>query len=218
MSAHDPWNDSQNAPSAPARKPMSGCMLAAIIVGGLGLVCIVACCGGTMWFGSMFIPKEVKIPAEVAETSRQILNITVLPDFSPDKGLTSDNMFYSLKIVTFTHKENKGEILMGAFKVKMGDANQAKMQTQPFRAPFEEKSRGSLDIKSTESREITINGQKVTISIGEAIDRSSGKPVHTVSADFVQPDGKFTFFFLRMDDDVWDEEAALKMLEDAQAP
>lgn len=219
MSDNNPWNDPvSESPTPVKKKGMSGCMLASIIVGSLGLVCMLVCCAGAIWLGSMVIPKETKAPAEIAAIGHEVLNTDVLPDFSPDKALTWDNMLFTLKITQFTHKENKGEILMGALKVKFGDLNQAKMQSQQLRGPLEEKSRGPLDIKKSESKEIMINGQKISVSIGEATDRMTGKSVHTASADFEQAGGMFTFFFLRMDDDVWNEDAVLKMLEDVKAP
>jgi len=219
MSDNNPWNDPvSESPTPVKKKGMSGCMLASIIVGSLGLVCMLACCAGAIWLGSMVIPKETKAPAEIAAIGHEVLNTDVLPDFSPDKALTWDNMLFTLKITQFTHKESKGEILMGALKVKFGDLNQAKMQSQQLRGPLEEKSRGPLDIKKSESKEIMINGQKVSVSIGEATDRTTNKSVHTASADFEQAGGMFTFFFLRMDDDVWNEDAVLKMLEDTKAP
>ena len=54
------------------------------------------------------------------------------------------------------------------------------------------------------------------MTIGEATDRTSGKTIHTAITEFEQSTGQ-TFLLLRMDDDVWDEEAVIKMLEDTKA-
>lgn len=218
MSENNPWSDSQNASPAPVKKQgMSGCMLAAIIVGGLGMVCMVLCCGVGIWFFSMVMPKELNTAAEVTAVGRQILNIELPPDFSPDKAITSDNFIYTLNIAEFTHKENKGKLMLGGIKIKIGDPNQAKMQSMQFREPIEKPSRDPIDVKKSENHEIMINGQKVTVVIGEGTDRTTQKAVHTASTEFVSG-GQFTFLFLRMDDDIWDEAAVLKMLEDTKAP
>ena len=102
-------------------------------------------------------------------------------------------------------------------KLKMGDPNQAKLQSGQMRGPFEIELRNNLDIKKTESREIVINGQKASVAVGEAIDRATGKAVHTADLDVSLTSGE-TFILLRMDDDIWDEAAVLKMLEESKLP
>ena len=101
--------------------------------------------------------------------------------------------------------------------LKMVDANQAKLQSGQMRGPLEIQVRNNLDIKKTESREIMINGQKASVEIVEATDRSTGKGVHTADLNLSLPNGEI-FILLRLDDDVWDEAAVLKMLEESKFP
>ena len=216
MSDRDSWTDAQNEAPTPAKKKgMSGCMLAALIVGGIGGLGLLVCCGGFAWFGAGFVPKFTSEPAEVTAALHQVLNTEILDGFVPDKAMTMDNMVFTMRIVEFKHKEAKGEMMIGSMKLKIGDPSQAKLQSGQFRGPFEQKMRDSLDIKKTESHEITVNGQKVTVSIGEATEKSGGKVVHTATTDFDQS-GIETFLMLRVDDDVWNQDAFLKMLEDAK--
>src|SRR5205814_1957792 len=128
---------------------------------------------------------------------------------------TMDNFVFTMNITTFTHKEKKGKLMMGTFKMNFGDPKQAQMQMKQSRGPMEAEIRDSVDIKNTEQREIMINGQKVSLAIGEGTDRATGKGVHTVSADFDEPGG-MKFFSLKMDDDIWDEDAVIKTLEEAK--
>lgn len=218
MVDNDPFADPQSAaPTAPKKQRMSGCMLASLIVGGTGLVVILICCGGGIWFGTMFVPTVSKAPAEVANVGKQVLNTDVPEGFSPDNSVVMDNMFFTMRIAQYKQKEGKGEMMMGMMKIKFGDPKQAMDQSRQFRVKFEDEVRGSLEVKKTESREITVNGQKVSVSIGEGVDQNSGKAGHVLSGDFELPSGR-TFVLIRTDDDVWDEEAILKMLEDAKAP
>ncbi len=214
MSDRDSWNDPQpEAPLPAPKKKMSGCMLAALIGGGLFLVGMVACCGGGAWVVSLMVPTISKEPADVAAVGRQILNTEMLEDFSPDNAMTIDNMLFTMRIAEFRHKEGKGEMMIGSIKIKMGDPKQMGAQSQGIRQGFEAKGRETLDMKKTETHEIKINGQKVIVSIGEATERSTGKIVHTADAEFNQPVGQ-TFVILRMDDEIWDQDAVLKMLEE----
>jgi hypothetical protein len=100
-------------------------------------------------------------------------------------------------------------------KLKVGDPNQGQVHSADTRGKFEEKLQNNLDIKTTEKHEITINGQKVSVVVGDATERSSGKAVHTLTTDFDRSNGK-VFMLLQLSDDVWDEEAVLKMLEDSK--
>ena len=214
MAPNDSWPDAQNdSPTPVAKKKMSGCMLAGLIVGGLGLVGMVVCCGGFAWLGATFAPTISNSPAEVAVASKKILNIEVLDGFVADKAITMDNMVFTMRIAEYNYTGGKGKMMIGSMNLKIGDPRQGKMQSAQFRSNFENETRGSLDIKKSESHEVTINGQKVSVSIGEAVERGTNKAVHTLNADF-EP----TFILLNMDDDVWDQDAVLKMLENAKPP
>ena len=218
MSNSDPWVDSKaEAPTPSAKKPMNGCLLASLIVGGLGMVCLVVCCGAFAWFAYTMKPTITNVPAEVRAASQQVLNIKISDDFIPENAITMDNMMFTNRMVKFRHKEGKGQLLMGMMTLKIGDPNQAKAQSGGMRGPFEIELKTNLDIKKTETRDIVINGQKASVAIGEAADRNTGKAVHTVEMNTSLPSGE-AFLLLRLDDDVWDEAAVLKMLEESKLP
>jgi hypothetical protein len=218
MSNENPWTDSKSEdPIVPPKKPMNGCLLASLIVGGLGMVCLMVCCGAFAWFAYTMRPTITNVEAEVRAASQQILNIHISDDFIPENAVTMDNIVFTNRTAKFRHKEGKGQLLMGAIKLKIGDPNQAKLQSGQMRGPLEVEARNNLDIKKTESREIMINGQKTSVAIGEATDRTTGKAVHTADLDLSLPSGE-TFILLRMDDDIWDEAAVLKMLEQSKVP
>ena len=218
MSGNTSWNDTpEQAPSRPAKKPMSGCLLASLIIGGLGGVCLLACCGVGAYFAANFAPKITAVPAEVTAVGKSVLDLNISEDFTPVNSVTMDNFVFTMRIAEFAHKEGKGKLVLGAMKIKMGDPNQANAQTGQFRTQHETNMSDNLDVKKTESHEITIDGQKVSVMIGEANDRTSGKGVHTATADIKSPTGQI-FFLLRLDDDVWDQDAVLKMFEEAKIP
>ena len=152
MSQDDPWIDSKaEAPTLPAKKPINGCLLASLIVGGLGMVCMMVCCGALAWFGYSMKPTVTNVPAEVRAASQQILNVNISDDFTPENAMTMDNMMFTNRMVKFRHKEGKGLLLMGMMKLKIGDPNQAKIQSGQMRGPFEMEARNNLDIKKTET-------------------------------------------------------------------
>ena len=217
MADTDPWKDSQPEATKPPKKKMSGCLLASLVVGGLGLVGMLVCCGGAAWFGTKMIPVVTQSPAEVAEVGQKAFHIDIPEDFLAETAITMDNPFFIMRIAQFKHKQDKGKIALGMIKLKVGDPKQADMNSRQFRASFEQEMRGTCDIKSSKSHDITINGQKATAVVEEAKDRNNGKEVRIVSSEFNLPSGQ-SFIMLRIDEDAWDEDAVLKMLEDIKPP
>ncbi len=218
MSDRDSWTDPLNEPSPPEQKKrMSGCLLASLIVGGFGLVGMITCCGVAFWLFSILIPTETKIQAEVTAIGLQILNIDLMEGFSPDKAATADNFFYTARIAQFKHNEGKGEILISTVKFKYSDPQTSAVQARQLRKSFEDLVSGSLVIKKSESRDVTIDGQQVSVSFGEGADPLNGKKAHLVSAEFDKPAG-LTHVLVRVDDEIWDEDAVVKMLENAKSP
>ena len=162
-------------------------------------------------------PKVTSVPAEVEAAGQLVLNMKIPPEFKPNNAVTMDNSFFTMRIAQFKHSEGKGELVLGMMKLKIGDANQMNAQSAQFRSQHETSISGTLDVKKTEAHELTIDGQKVSVMVGEATDRPTGKAVHTAKADIDTPSGQ-TFFLLRLDDDVWDQDAVFKMLEEAKLP
>ena len=217
MSNRDSWNDPQpQSEAVPKKKGMSGCMLASLIVGGFSIVGLLVCCGLGGWFFSMIMPKLSTEPAEVTAVAKKILNTEMLPGFAPQQAMTIDNMFFSMHIAEFKQKEGKGEFMIGNVTVKMGDPSQANLQSTQFRSKFEDKMRETIDIKETENHEITMDGKKVNVVIGEGTNRQTGKTIHTATTD-LEHGSSFTFLRLQMDDDIWDQDAVVKMLEGASS-
>lgn len=219
MSNDDYWQAPQSETTeAPPRKKMNGCLLAAIIVGSIGGAMAVVCCGIGAWFTFQFVPKATKEPQEVATVHRKIWTVQLPEDFSPDSAFTIDNFAFSIQLATYRQKEGKGEFVVSSTSFKLGPPDQGDPdQTRPLRKNFEDGIRERIDVKKEESHEITIDGKKVSVRIGEGVDKQQNSPLHTVNASF-ELGGQHLIFLLRMDDDIWDQDAVLQMLENAKPP
>jgi hypothetical protein len=218
MSGNNTWTDAQPNPPAPvAKKPMSGCLLASLIIGGIGGISLLLCCGTGFWLATKFVPTITAVPAEVEAVGQKVLVMQFPEGLKPNNAITMDNSFFSMRIAQFKHQEGKGELVIGNMKLKIGDDQSVKMQSAQFRSKFETDISGSLDTKSSETIDVMINGQKVSVQIAEAKDRTNGKDVHTAKADIPIPTGQ-AFILLRLDDEIWNQEAVVKMLEEAKIP
>jgi hypothetical protein len=218
MSDRDSWTDPQpDAPTPLKKQGMSGCLLASLIVGGLGVVGMLMCCGFIGWAFMTFMPKPTIVPAEVTQIATGILDTKLLEDFVPVEAASGDNMLFMLRTAEFKHKDGKGGLVMGKVKFKFGDPAQGTSPSQDFRTKIELKMRGSLDVKKSESHDVLMGGHKVSVLISDATDRDTRQEVHVASGDFELPSGT-TFFLLRLDDDIWDQDAVLKLLEESRLP
>lgn len=219
MSGNDLWVDTphepQPLPPVP-KKRMSGCMIAAIIGGIFGTLGLLVCCGVLGWLVTMMMPTTTNVPAEITGIGKKVLDIELPPDFQPETAVTVDNMFMTMQLAKFKHKEGKGDLLLSSFKSKFNQPGQPAMPADQLRVKFEEEIRNSLDVKKIDTHDIVINGQTVNASIAEATDRATNQGVHTVTVDIPVPNGQ-SFIMLKLTDDVWDQDAVLRMLSGAKS-
>lgn len=210
MAEHDTWPENPNDQSAPKpAKSSGGCVKVILIGGGLGLVVMLVCCGVAAWFGTSFMPKVTNTPAEVTAMAKEIMEIQIPEDFNPDTGLAIDNFAISMRMASFRHKDNQGTLVLGDFKIKMGDPNQAKqLQQQPDIGGKPQ----NLRMGDTSTREFTIRGKSVPFRFSDAVDEDTNAKVRVVEGTLEVPGGG-TFIKLIVNEDAYDEDAVIEMIE-----
>jgi len=217
MSDRDTWPDNPNDPP-PQRAQQwegksggGGCLKFALIVGGLSFMGLLVCCDGLTWFFWGFIPKMATTPAEVAAVGQQVMQIDIPEEFIGEAGFTIDNRLIAMRFATFLHKAGKGTLLIGAMQVKVGDL---KDQHADFKARSQQQSKDQkkLTIKKTEDREFTIRGKPVTFNFSEAEEDGTDKKFRLVTGELEAP-GSFTVLQLTLEDEAYDEDAVVKMIE-----
>lgn len=216
MSDRDEWPDNPNdEPRRPSRTGESnsggGCLKIALIVGGIGFAGMFVCCGGLGWFIWGFIPKMATTPADVAAVGQEIMTIEIPPEFVGQTGMSIDNWMLTMKFATYQHKEQKGVLMIGSMQVKIGDP---KDHQAAFKDRTEQQSGGDegLEITSTTDREFTVRGKTVTFKFSEAKQEGTGKKYRLVSSEIDSPGG-LTIFQLTLEEDAYDEEAVVKLIE-----
>ncbi len=213
MSDRDQWPENPNeVPSQP--KSGGGCLKAVMIIGGIGFIGLVICCGGLAWFGRGFIPKMVTAPADVAVLGQEVMKIDIPAEFVGQAGMSMDNFAMTMKFATFQHKEQKGTLMIGSMQVKIGDL---KDQQAAFNAQKTQQggAQEGMKITTTEDREFTIQGQPVKFKFSEAEQVGTGKKFQLVSSEF-ESGGRLMLLQLTLEEDAYDEEAVVKMIESIQ--
>ena len=219
MSDRDAWPDN---PSDPPRRVQQleekpgggGCLKFALVVGGLSFVVLVVCCGGLVWFIWGFVPKLVTAPADVAAVGQEIMKIEIPEEFVGQAGISMDNFAMTMKFATYQHKEQKGTLLIGSNQVKIGnpkDQQAVFKNTSKQQADIEK----GLKIMETVDREFTILGKLATFKFSEAEKEGTDKKFRIVSSEIDSPGGML-IFHLMLEEDAYDEETVVKMIESIQ--
>jgi hypothetical protein len=211
MSEQNPWSDPQQ-PSAPAKKGMSGCMMAFLIIAGIGLIGMLACGGVVAYIAMNVKMKKAEDPKEVTEIAQQILKINIPEGFAPKEGFSMDFIVAATRIANYEQKEQKGSMTLGVIQIKMQGADQG-----DIRKEFDKRSESDINVKSTKTRDITIVGKPAKLTIGEGTKEGSDEAAHTANV-FFQNGADQYFIAIEMLDEIWDEEAVVKMLEEAKLP
>ena len=219
MSSRDEWPDNPNdvpRQQSQSQEPKSGggCLKVALIVGGVGFFGMVVCCGGLAWFGWGFIPKMATNPADVAALGQEAMQIDIPAEFVGQTGMSMDNWMLTMKFATFQHKEQKGTLMIGSMQVKVGDPkdHQAAFKNQKAQ---QSGAQEGLKITTTADREFTIRGKPVQFKFSEAEQPGTDKKFRLVSSEF-ESGGVMMMFQLTLEEDAYDEEAVVKMIESIQ--
>lgn len=192
-------------PSAPGRKS-SGCAKAVVIVGGLTLLMLLVCAGIVGGIAWSIWPTFIENRDEIAATGKQILDVTIPPEFEPATGFKMTNFAIAMQMAAYRRTDDKGSLILGSLKMKLGTA----IQKPEFQSKSEKTPR--LKIGETKVIEFEVRGQKVPFRFSDAVEQDTDKKYRVVEAEF-ESDTETKFFKLILEDDVYDEAATIQMIE-----
>lgn len=213
MSDKDSWNDPFESPQPAApKKRMSGCMIAFLVILGLGVLGLIVCGGLAAYVASNFKMKQTEDPKEISEISNQILTMTIPEGFTATEGAAIDFIVGSMKIATYEYESKKGGIVLGVIQINIKGANNGDMRKE-----FDKRAEGDVVVKETKVRDITIDGKPAKMTIGEGTMKDTDEPAHTANVLLGEAEKQY-FIAIEMLDEIWDEDAIVKMLEEAKIP
>lgn len=191
----------------PMRREKSGCGTAVLIICGLVLLLVLVCGGTIGWFTWSFWPKMTDKPAEVTALSKQILDMEIPDEFEPGMAISMDNNFaMSMKMVMYKHKENKGSLMLGSFKMKVSNPGE--------KPDLMGKNNDSLNLQMGDSKvkEIKVRGKDVPFRFSDAVEEQTNKKYRVVEGE-MESEGVTTFLKLILEEDSFDEDEAIQMIE-----
>jgi len=180
------------------------------MVGGLGLIVMLLCCGVGGWMMWSLFPKMTSNPVEVAEIGKQVLDVEIPDDFQPETAMTIDNFAMTMRMANFRHKQDKGTLLLGDFQMKLGNHDQ-KLDIQQ-KLDQNSKDGPKLQMGDSKVREFQVRGKAVPFRFSDAVDQETKKKFRVVEGDLEAPKGG-AFIKLIIDAEAYDEDAVVKMIE-----
>jgi hypothetical protein len=220
MSIHEDWK----TPEVP-KQGMSTTVKVLLIVGGIGGVLLLLCCGGI----GLFVYKAKEALQEFALTTDadeietragRIAQIDIPPDFEPTLGFDLGIMRW----VGYEKTPRDGSRLM------LFELNGVMLQNKTFAQQRQEmeqmlKQQGSqnggfemqIDVAERETRKVNIRGKPVEFEFNKGTTSPEGKAVRQAIGAFKTPTG-VALLNLIVPEEGYDESAVVKMIESIRDP
>jgi hypothetical protein len=213
----------------PRKQGMSSTAKVLIILGSIAGVCLLACCGGVAFVGWKFqdFAKNFAAnfttnnPDEIRARTAKIVHIDIPEQFPPTLAF---DLFF-MKEIVYGHPEKSKMVLILEFDKSMlgpQGAGTAKQQREEILRQMKQQGQQpgnmntELDEESSETREFTIDGEKVPFEFIKGTARGGG-PTRQVVGVFPGREGMVMLMVMVPESD-YDEAAIVRMLESISLP
>lgn len=216
----------------PRKQGMSSTAKVLIVLGSIAGLGLVVCCGGLAFVGWKFQDVAKKFaanlttndPPEIRARTARIVHIDIPDEFPP--MLAIDLMFMKEILYGTPDKPNRPMLIIVEidknFLGQQGGAN-AKQQRQEILRQMKQQGQQSANMntdineESSETREFTINGEKVPFEFIKGTAAHGGVPTRQVVGVF-QGRGGMVMLMLMVPESDYDEAAVVGMLESIRLP
>lgn len=188
-------------------------VLLGLLIGG-GLLTVVCC--GVVGFMAARMFQPLTDPAAIVAVSDEIASVDLPDGFEPAGGVKVD-FFSMFQMKMAVHERKVGETKAGTVllmeMVVPGNLSGEEMQAQ-FEKQKNEQGGGEqkIEVKESVVRKVTIDGQEREFTFITGTAPGSDKAVRQVQGIFPGRKG-MAFFQYNTDEEHWNEEEAVKMVE-----
>jgi hypothetical protein len=227
MSMQDDFRDEQSL-----KQGMSSTAKVLLILGAIAGVGLLACCGGGVYFG--FKAKDVfqefaknaisSDPAVIRQRTQEIVHIDIPEGFEPSQSLQFSMMNVAMKQVVYQRKGSGGSMLMiMETNQPMQGANTKQQREQMLRAMRQQQGQqpdqlnDELNEENSETREFTINGEKVPFEFIKGTGTDNARAFRQVVGIF-RVKSATVMVMLMVPEGEYDEPAVVRMIESIQSP
>lgn len=203
-------DDYQGQPQKATNTTTKVLLILLAVFGGALLVC----CGFCGFMGYSFQPEMTDEADAVRARTQEIANIEIPEQFEPDSAGKIDNFLMQMNVATYESTVGQGQLMLAQMNFKLFDMPQEQQEAQIQQSLEEQQGEETrnLDIQESETRQFQINGKEVSFIFAEGEERRTGDKFHQVSGTFPGKEGT-TFLMLQLDEEAYDEEAVVRMIE-----
>jgi hypothetical protein len=230
MSTQDDFRDER-----PQKQGMSSTAKVLVVLGSIAGVCLLACCGGGIFlymkakdaiqnFAQNFTTTN---PAEIRDRTADIVHIDIPEEYPPIRAFD----FFVMKQIIYGKEQggSPGAMVMIMHidqPVPRGQGPAAaKQQRDQILRQMREQQKGQqggnintdLTEQSSETREFTINGEKVPFEFIKGTAANGGTPMRQVVGVFPGRSG-MVMVMVMVPESEYNEEAIVKMIESIRLP
>jgi hypothetical protein len=227
MSTPDDFQDVQ-----PQSKGMSSTAKVLLILGSIAGVFLLLCCGGGIFvymktkdaiqnFAQNFTTTD---PDEIRDRTADIVHIDIPEEFPPVRAFD----FFVMKQILYGKESGGSMVMIMEMDQRMQGGQGAagiKQQRQQMLRQLRQQQQGQnagnlnteLDEESSETREFTINGEKVPFEFIKGTSPNGGVPTRQVVGIFAGQNGT-VLLMVMVPESEYHEEAIVKMIESIRLP
>jgi len=201
----------------PEKQGMSGGCKILLVLGIVGGVFCLICCGG---FGVMmyqFANMFSTDPNVVRSTTDEIAEIEIPADFQPEASMDMSFPFMGklATMVIYTKKPDNGAVMLMAFgdAVSQGDRENFRRQmNQSMQQQGVQSEEHNIQIEESNTKEFTIRGKPASFVFARGVNQDNGKRVLQVTGTFEGKTGP-TMLMIVVDADQYTEEDVEKVIK-----
>lgn len=200
-------------PATP-KKGMSGCMKAFLILGIVGVVLGVGCCGGFYFFGGGNPIKVNTDPAQAAKVGDTIFDGGLGEDFPAKTSVVISIPFVGpfMSMVIYGDEAAGEMVMVGQLDPKFTQgANKAQMEQQMRDAMSQQANKGNMTVLSTSTKPVTIRG-KPTEAVISKVKTNDGKEGWMATASFEGKGGQ-AFLMVMVPANEYEEADVVEVIE-----
>ena len=174
--------------TAPEKKS-GGCLKWFLILGGIGLVLGVICCGGVTYLGFQFKPTIATTPAEVDKIALEIADLKMLPEFAGKTGMKMNIMIMDMRMADYEHAAGKGQLQLIEMAMKAAGGADQDAQLEVEMNKQNQLNFRTLDGAETETMEMEIRGKPASFTVTTGKATGSDTEYHQVKGVFKSKNG-----------------------------
>lgn len=224
---HPPGDSPQGSPpqeqppaqdyGAPHQEESNGCGGKILwILLGIGGLSLLLCCGvGAFLYSKADFAFDVTEDPEAATAlTEELVDIDIPAGFEPEGTLHLDMMVMEMELAFYEHAEADGSLAIAEMDVIGSDDEDvaAEMRDSMEQSGVDDDGE-DLRLVSVDSRTFEIRGEPAEFEFAELEDRETGEPYRQISGAYLGRDRPFGAIWLLVEEDHYDEDATVHMIE-----